>query len=113
MAALGIAVDGDGEIKIVPALASLKESADAATATAKTALNVAGQNETAACDAKIAELLAQTDIPVIATKEESYAVTSKINSMTVKTQPQDSDKIPVIKKLITEHVDLKALLARA
>jgi BioD-like phosphotransacetylase family protein len=63
--------------------------------------------------AKIAELLAQTDIPVIATKEESYAVTSKINSMTVKTQPQDSDKIPVIKKMITEHVDLKALLARA
>ena len=62
--------------------------------------------------AKIAELLAQTDIPVIATKEESYTIASKIYGMTVKTQPQDSDKIPVIKKLITEHVDLKALLAR-
>jgi BioD-like phosphotransacetylase family protein len=62
--------------------------------------------------AKIAELLAQTDIPVIAAKEESYTITSKIFGMTVKTQPQDTDKIPVIKKLITEHVDLKALLAR-
>jgi BioD-like phosphotransacetylase family protein len=62
--------------------------------------------------AKIAELLAQTDIPVIATKEESYAIASKIFGMTVKTQPQDTDKIPIIKKLITEHVDLKALLAR-
>jgi hypothetical protein len=61
---------------------------------------------------KIAELLAQTDIPVIATKEESYTIASKIYGMTVKTQPQDTDKIPIIKKLITDHVDLKALLAR-
>ena len=30
--------------------------------------------------------------------------------MTVKTQPQDTDKFPVIKRLITEHVDMKALL---
>ncbi len=61
---------------------------------------------------KLLDLLAQTDIPVIAAKEESYTLTSKINSMTVKTQPQDTDKIPVIKSLITEHVDLKKLLAR-
>ncbi|HXA81290.1 MAG TPA: AAA family ATPase [Opitutaceae bacterium] len=60
---------------------------------------------------KLLELLAQTDIPVIAAREESYTITSKINSMTVKTQPQDMDKIPVIKKLIFEHVDLKKLLA--
>ena len=60
---------------------------------------------------KLLELLAQTDIPVIAAREESYTITSKINSMTVKTQPQDTDKIPVIKQLIFEHVDLKKLLA--
>jgi BioD-like phosphotransacetylase family protein len=60
---------------------------------------------------KLLDLLAQTDIPVIFAKEESYTLTSKIHSMTVKTQPQDTDKIPVIKKLITEHVDLKRLLA--
>jgi BioD-like phosphotransacetylase family protein len=60
---------------------------------------------------KLLELLAQTRIPVIAAKEESFTITSKIHGMTVKTQPQDSDKIPVIKRLITEHVDLKKLLA--
>jgi len=60
---------------------------------------------------KLLELLAQTDISVIAAREESYTITSKINSMTVKTQPQDKDKIPVIKRLIFEHVDLKKLLA--
>ena len=61
---------------------------------------------------KLAELLAQTDIPVIAARSESYTVTSTINRMTVKTQPQDTDKIPIIKNLITNNVDLKSLLAR-
>lgn len=60
---------------------------------------------------KLLELLARTDISVIAAKEESFTITSKINGMTVKTQPQDLDKIPVIKKLITDHVDMKRLLA--
>ena len=61
---------------------------------------------------KLAELLAQTDIPVIAARGESYTVTSTINRMTVKTQPQDTDKIPIIKDLITKHVDLERLLSR-
>jgi BioD-like phosphotransacetylase family protein len=59
---------------------------------------------------KLLELLAQTSIPVVAAKEESYTITSKINSMTVKTQPQDTDKVPVIRRLITDHVDLDQLL---
>ncbi len=60
---------------------------------------------------KLLELLAQTDTPVIAAREDAYTITSKINNMTVKTQPQDTDKIPVIKQLITEHVDFERLLA--
>ena len=60
---------------------------------------------------KLLDLLARTDISVIAAKEESFTITSKIHGMTVKTQPQDTDKIPVIKRLITDHVDLKKLLA--
>ncbi len=59
---------------------------------------------------KLLELLSQTEIPVIAARGESYTITSKINNMTVKTQPQDTDKIPVIKRMITEHVDLARLL---
>ena len=60
---------------------------------------------------KLLELLAQADTPVIVATEDAYTITSKINNMTVKTQPQDADKIPVIKQLITEHVDLERLLA--
>ncbi|TVR53773.1 MAG: hypothetical protein EA425_03075 [Puniceicoccaceae bacterium] len=60
---------------------------------------------------KLMELLAQTNIPVIAASEDSYNIASKINAMTIKTQPQDSDKIPVIKRLILDHLDMNRLLA--
>jgi len=60
---------------------------------------------------KLVELLAKTDIPVIAAHEDAYSITSKIHNMTVKTQPHDTDKIPIIKQLVTEHVDLQRLLA--
>lgn len=59
---------------------------------------------------KLLELLAQTEIPVIAARQESFTITSKIHDMTVKTQPQDTDKIPVIKKMITDHIDLNRLV---
>lgn len=62
-------------------------------------------------DPKLRALLTQTDIPVITAAGESYTITSKINGMAVKTQPEDTDKIPIIKRLITEHVDLERLLA--
>jgi BioD-like phosphotransacetylase family protein len=58
----------------------------------------------------IMEMIAQTNIPVVISHEESYTVASRINSMTVKTQPQDADKIPVIKRLISENVDTRALI---
>jgi len=60
---------------------------------------------------KLMDLLEQTEIPVIAARQECYTVSSRIHSMTVKTQPQDTDKIPVIKRLIMEHVDMKRLVA--
>lgn len=59
---------------------------------------------------KIMELLAQTNIPVIAAAQDSYTIASSINRMTIKTQPQDTDKIPVIKKMIMEYVDIQRLV---
>jgi len=60
---------------------------------------------------KLLEMLHQTNIPVVITDEESYAVASQIAHMTIKTQPQDSDKIPIIKRLILDNVDLGKILA--
>ncbi len=59
---------------------------------------------------KIMELLAQTNIPVIAAAADSYQVAACINKMTIKTQPEDDDKIPVIKKLILENVAIDRIV---
>lgn len=61
---------------------------------------------------KLMEMLARTDIPIVICKNESYPVASAITRMTVKTQPEDDDKIPLIKRLVTDNVDLD-LIARA
>jgi BioD-like phosphotransacetylase family protein len=54
--------------------------------------------------------LKDAGIAVAAVESESFAVTSRINNMTVKTMRQDSDKIPIIEKMIKESVDIPALL---
>jgi len=58
---------------------------------------------------RLQEMIAQSVIPVILAPDDSYTVASRIHSMTVKTQPEDGDKIPVIKKMVQENVDLDAL----
>lgn len=60
---------------------------------------------------KLMEMLARTAIPVVICDEESYTVASRITSMTVKTQPSDLDKIPLIQKLVEQHLDMKKFLA--
>lgn len=55
---------------------------------------------------KLMEMIAQTRIPCVICSEESYAVASRINNMTVKTQPEDTDKIPIIKQMFLDHVDI-------
>ncbi len=60
---------------------------------------------------RIMELLVQTNIPVVVATEGSYVIASKITGMTIKTQPQDHDKIPVIEALIRENVDIDRLVA--
>lgn len=58
---------------------------------------------------KLMEMISKTKIPVIICQKDSYEVASKINKMTVKTQASDTDKIPIIKNLITENIDLDVI----
>ena len=58
---------------------------------------------------KLMELIGMTDIPVVICSEESYTVASKINNMTVKTQPTDQDKIPIIQEIVAEHTDMERI----
>ena len=58
---------------------------------------------------KLMEMIAKTRIPVVICSDESYTMASKVNKMTVKTQPTDQDKIPIIKNLIAKNIDLKVI----
>lgn len=73
--------------------------------------NIAGVilTRNTALDKKLMESLYQTNIPIALCANDSYEVASKINNMTVKTQPCDQDKIPIIKELITKSIDLGAI----
>lgn len=54
--------------------------------------------------------LKEAGIALAAVEAESFAVTARINNMSVKTMQQDADKIPVIRRMIAESVDIPALL---
>ncbi|MEY2751801.1 MAG: hypothetical protein RLZZ550_1772 [Verrucomicrobiota bacterium] len=58
----------------------------------------------------IVRRLKEAGLPMAAVEAESFAVTARINNMTVKTMRQDSDKIPIIEKMIAESVDIRGLL---
>lgn len=60
---------------------------------------------------KLMDLIRRTNLPVAVCEDDSYQVASRIYSMTVKTQPQDVDKIPIIKNLIVDNINMNALLS--
>jgi len=60
---------------------------------------------------KLMNLLAEARIPVISCAEDSYSVASQINALTVKTQPEDEDKVALIQDLIAENVNIPQICA--
>lgn len=48
--------------------------------------------------------------PVLLAEDDSYEVASKVHDLIVKTRPDDSDKIAVIRDMISQHVDVKRIL---
>jgi hypothetical protein len=48
--------------------------------------------------------------PVLLAKDDSYQVASKVHDLTVKTRPDDAQKISLIRNLIAEHVDVDKIL---
>jgi len=49
-------------------------------------------------------------IPVLLAKPNSYEVASKVHDLTVKTRPNDVEKISLIRDLIAANVDLEKIL---
>jgi len=60
---------------------------------------------------KMLDLIGRTGLPVAICEQDSYKAASGIYSMTVKTQPQDTDKIPLIRDLVMDNIDRDLLAA--
>jgi BioD-like phosphotransacetylase family protein len=60
----------------------------------------------------IINLISTAHLPVIASPLDSYAVASRIHSMTVKTLPGDCEKISRIQSLINTHLDVERLIGK-
>ena len=60
----------------------------------------------------IMELIRASNVPVITSPLESFAIASKINSMVVKTLPGDTAKIDKIQSLIETYVEVDRLLEK-
>lgn len=59
---------------------------------------------------RIVEMLSQLQIPVVVTDRECFSAASRINTMIVKTQPSDRDKVTTIEELVRNNIDLTRLL---
>ena len=58
----------------------------------------------------ILKIIRTMPIPVLLAQADSYQVASKVNNLTVKTRPNDAEKISLIRDIVAKHVNLKKIL---
>jgi BioD-like phosphotransacetylase family protein len=51
-------------------------------------------------------------LPVVFSPIDSYSIANRIQSLTVKIQPSDTDKIQRIQDLVARHVNIPRLLEK-
>jgi BioD-like phosphotransacetylase family protein len=73
---------------------------------------IAGLVLTLGCkpDEEILRKLQDLGLPVLLVDLDGFTVATKINRMTVKTEPGDNVKIGLIQNLVKKHVDLEKIL---
>ncbi|GAB4247548.1 MAG: AAA family ATPase [Candidatus Methylacidiphilales bacterium] len=62
---------------------------------------------------ELVDLLKARGIPCLVAQHDCYTIASKINGMTVKTEPGDQEKIEMIRNLIGQNVDIPRIVASA
>ena len=58
----------------------------------------------------VLKLIREMPFPVLLAQQDSYEVASKVHDMTVKTRPDDTAKITLIRDMIAAHVDVQKIL---
>jgi BioD-like phosphotransacetylase family protein len=59
----------------------------------------------------VASVIRQMPFPVLLAEDDSYVVASKVHDLIVKTRPNDTEKIQLIRDLVSKHVDVKKILS--
>jgi BioD-like phosphotransacetylase family protein len=60
--------------------------------------------------ASVMKVIGELPFPVLLAAEDSYHVASKVHDLIVKTRPNDTQKISLIRDLIAEYVDVNRIL---
>lgn len=58
----------------------------------------------------VLKVIRSMPIPVLLAKQDSYRVASKVHDLTVKTRPNDVEKISLIRDMIAKNVDVERIL---
>lgn len=58
----------------------------------------------------VLKVIRATEFPILLAQQDSYEVASIVHDLTVKTRPDDTEKINVIRDLIAQHVDVNKIL---
>ena len=61
---------------------------------------------------KIMMLIENAKIPVLLSKQHTYATASKIHDLAIKIRPEDKEKTGMVARLIEKHVDINKLLRK-
>jgi len=56
-------------------------------------------------------ILSKSNMPALITKEDTYKIASRINSMVVKLKPQDTEKIKIIVDMVEKCLDIDKVIA--
>jgi len=57
------------------------------------------------------EIVERSGITTLITKEDTYKIASRVNSMVVKLKPQDTEKIKLIVGMVEKYIDIDKVLA--
>ncbi len=60
----------------------------------------------------VLKVIQDMPFPVLLARDDSYEVASKVHNIIVKTRPDDTEKIRLIRDLIAEHVDVQKVLEK-
>ena len=58
----------------------------------------------------VLKVIQRMPFPVLLADEDSYEVASRVHDLTVKTRPDDAEKISLIRDLIAQYVDVNKIL---